>query len=262
MQDTSEDMMERLTKPSLRENDVPPKERLSQFLRSLPTSSAISSMIYQLSRLLLLHTAKRLRCSHLLLCDSLTSLSVSLISSIASGDGLHIGNEREEIWESIQVVKPLRDVASKECAAAFHWRQLHMIGTGNVEHSYLGITKVARGLSRNKLERIFLTQHLCRIHSRSRPRFPINGECNRENLCQTDTEGDRRSLLPVSAVGSHSPIVVRLNLSHDRLAPQCCHPTTGHQICLQTSRRTRARSSKHYHKHYAMHVVLHSRVEE
>lgn len=146
MQETSENEVERLRKPTLQDNDVPPKERLSQFLRSLPTSSAISSMIHQLSRLLLLHTAKRLHCSHLLFCDSLTSLSVSLISSIASGGGLHIANEREEMWESIQVVKPLHDLTSKECAAAFHWRQLHMIGAGNVEHPYHGITEVAKGL--------------------------------------------------------------------------------------------------------------------
>lgn len=143
MQESPEGKLEGMT--TMRDNCALPKERLSQFLRSLPTPSAVSSMIDQLSRLLLLHTAKRLQCSHLLLNDSLTSLSASLISSIASGDGLHVANEREEVWKSIHVIKPLRDITSKECAAAFHWRRLNMIGVGNIEHSYLGIRKVTRG---------------------------------------------------------------------------------------------------------------------
>lgn len=143
IREAPEDGVERLT--TVQENEVPPRERLVQFLRSLPTPSAISSMINQLLRLLLLHTAKRLNCSHLLIGDSLTSLSVSLISSVVSGDGFHIASEREEVWRSIRVVKPLRDITSKECAAAFHWRQLRMIGAASIEQPYLGIRKVTRG---------------------------------------------------------------------------------------------------------------------
>jgi cytoplasmic tRNA 2-thiolation protein 2 len=146
MQDVPEDNVHCPMKLAALPSDLSPKDHLVQLLQSLPTSSAVSSLVNQLSRLLLLFTAKRLHCSHLLLADSLTSLSVSLISSIASGDGLHVMNEREETWSSIQVLKPLGDVTSKECAAAFHWRQLHMVGHGNIENSYLGIRKVTRGV--------------------------------------------------------------------------------------------------------------------
>lgn len=132
--------------PSLVALASSPRARLQQFLNSLPTPSAVSSMILQLSRVLLLHTARSQQCSHLLLSDSLTSLSISLISSLASGGGFHVSAEQEERWESIQVVKPLRDTSAKECAAAFRWRGLSTIGSGAIDHPDRGIRKVTRGL--------------------------------------------------------------------------------------------------------------------
>lgn len=127
-----------------------PKMRLQQFIGSLPTSSAISYMISHLSRLLLLHAARHFDCSNLLLGDSLTSLSVSLISAIAAGDGFHVRSEREEKWDSITIVKPLREVTAKECAAFFRWRGLHTTCPSILQPTALGITKVTQGC------------HLCR----------------------------------------------------------------------------------------------------
>lgn len=102
-------------------------------------------MLSQLSRLLLLHTARRLDCSAVLSGDTLTSLSVSLISAIASGDGFHVGAQKEEHWGSIRIIKPLRDITAKECAASFHWRKLRSICQSNIESGELGITKVTKG---------------------------------------------------------------------------------------------------------------------
>lgn len=122
-----------------------PRDRLAKFLLSLPTPSAASNMIGQISRLLLLHTASQLQCSHLLLGDSLTSLSITLISLIASGGGFHVGAEQEEVWGDVRIVKPLRDVSAKECAAFYHWRRLRMMGSRTLARSQQGIGRLTQG---------------------------------------------------------------------------------------------------------------------
>lgn len=128
-----------------RDSSKAPVLHLRGFLNALPTSSAKSYMLLQLSRLLLLHTARRLKCSAVLLGDTLTSLSISLISAIASGDGFHVGTEREEQWGSIKVIKPLRDISAKECAASFYWRNLREICPSKPHQDESSIGQVTRG---------------------------------------------------------------------------------------------------------------------
>lgn len=108
-----------------------------------------------LTRLLLLHTANATGCSHLLLGTSLTSLAISLISQVVQGGGFAIADERQEEWvpplspqdrehenesenvskqgrhkkrRTVRVIRPLRDVGMKECAAWAWWRGLSVVG--------------------------------------------------------------------------------------------------------------------------------------
>lgn len=118
-----------------------PKSLLRAYLSSLPTPTAIQSAIASLTRLILVHTANHFKCSHLALGTSLTSYSISLINAIAQGDGFHIPEESFEEWRdplslggdkneerSVKVVRPLRDVGMKECAAWAYWKGLSIVG--------------------------------------------------------------------------------------------------------------------------------------
>ncbi|KAH8118228.1 hypothetical protein DFH11DRAFT_1573124 [Phellopilus nigrolimitatus] len=75
-----------------------PVTLLRTYLTSLPTPTAVQSAIATLTRLVLVHTARHLRCSHLALGTSLTSLAVSLINSIAQGGGFNVPEESFEEW--------------------------------------------------------------------------------------------------------------------------------------------------------------------
>lgn len=116
-----------------------------------------------LTRLLLQHTANATGCSHLLLGTSLTSLAISLISQVAQGGGFAIADERQEEWvpppspedyghesegrhspqhshkqkkqRTVRVIRPLRDVGMKECAAWAWWRCLTVVGQHRPEFS-------------------------------------------------------------------------------------------------------------------------------
>ncbi|OBZ72543.1 Cytoplasmic tRNA 2-thiolation protein 2 [Grifola frondosa] len=120
-----------------------PLESLHTYLSSLPTPTAVSSSIQTLTRLLLLHTALQTASSHLLLGTSLTSLAISLISGISQGAGFNVREEIQEEWapdgteensarprgkRRVRIVRPLRDVGAKECAAWLWWRGLSVVG--------------------------------------------------------------------------------------------------------------------------------------
>ena len=82
-------------------------------------------------------------CSHLLLGTNLTSLSVSLLSSISSGGGFNVPEEIFEEWSpdfhrkseegggqprrTLRIVKPLREIGMKECAAWMWWRSVKIV---------------------------------------------------------------------------------------------------------------------------------------
>lgn len=117
---------------------------LRAHLSSLPTPTAIQSTLSTLTRLLLLYTAYSIGASHLVLGTSLTSLSISLISSISQGGGFVLPQAIQEEWippfveqasgaatswrGEVRLIRPLRDVGMKECAAWIWWNQLSVVG--------------------------------------------------------------------------------------------------------------------------------------
>jgi cytoplasmic tRNA 2-thiolation protein 2 len=116
-----------------------PKASLKAHLAALPTPTAVQRTVATLIRLVLVHTARSLCCSHLLLGTSLTSLSISLIDSIAQGGGFALSQEAyEECRPSsrsststlpvIRIVRPLHDVGMKECGAWTYWHNLEFGG--------------------------------------------------------------------------------------------------------------------------------------
>ncbi|KAF9243519.1 hypothetical protein BU15DRAFT_86462 [Melanogaster broomeanus] len=129
---------------------LPPAAALRLYLGSLPTQTAVSSAIKVLIRLLLLYTSLSRQASHLLLGTSLTTLSISLISCIAQGGGYSIPEELQEEWTSgesttdekpdtIRVVRPLRDITMKECAAFAWWNSIPVIGRDKQTRASAGI---------------------------------------------------------------------------------------------------------------------------
>ena len=69
------------------------------------------------------------------------------MTSVTSGGGFVLQDEREEIWKSIKIVKPLRDVTNKECAAWLHWAGLQVLQGGISLYEVQGVTRLTRGTS-------------------------------------------------------------------------------------------------------------------
>ncbi|KAH9178291.1 hypothetical protein EDB89DRAFT_1930431 [Lactarius sanguifluus] len=116
---------------------------LRAHLLALPTPTATLSTLLTLKRLLLLYTAYSIGASHLVLGTNLTSMSISLISSVAQGGGFVMPQTIQEEWippfvecipgdsswkGEVRLVRPLRDVSMKECQAWVWWRQLPVVG--------------------------------------------------------------------------------------------------------------------------------------
>ncbi|KAI0833342.1 hypothetical protein BC628DRAFT_1307910 [Trametes gibbosa] len=135
---------------TLDSSSTTPLESLRAYLSSLPTPTAITTSVQTLIRVLLLHTALQTGSSHLVLGTSLTSLAVSLISGVAQGSGFNIREETQEEWtpependnlegsqdtklarktkRTVRIVRPLRDVGMKECAAFAWWAGVSIVG--------------------------------------------------------------------------------------------------------------------------------------
>ncbi|KAH9002880.1 hypothetical protein EDB86DRAFT_83120 [Lactarius hatsudake] len=120
---------------------------LRAHLLTLPTPTATLSTLFTLTRLLLLYTAYSIGASHLVLGTSLTSMSITLISSIAQGGGFVVPQTIQEEWipsfvervpgdsswkGEVRLIRPLRDVSLKECQAWVWWRQLPVVGKQRV----------------------------------------------------------------------------------------------------------------------------------
>lgn len=126
-----------------------PTAALRHYLASLPTPSAFPVTIKTLIRVLLQHTAIITESSHLLYGTSLTSLAVSLITGVSHGGGFHVKEEAQEEWSpdtrlyvdtqntregkgtrsrSVRLIRPLRDIGRKECAAWSWWMGLKVVG--------------------------------------------------------------------------------------------------------------------------------------
>ncbi|KAI0041922.1 hypothetical protein FA95DRAFT_1610631 [Auriscalpium vulgare] len=128
-------------------SDSTPISALHSYLRKLPTPTAVHSTISTLIRILLLYTAHATTSSHLVQGTSLTSLSINLISSISQGGGFVVPQVTQEEWfprtspaptesatarRSVRVIRPLRDIGMKECAAWAWWNQLPIAGKQKV----------------------------------------------------------------------------------------------------------------------------------
>ncbi|KAI0775303.1 hypothetical protein BD413DRAFT_471374 [Trametes elegans] len=133
-------------------------DSLRTYLSALPTPTAVTTSIQTFTRLLLLHTALQSGSSHLVLGTSLTSLAVSLIAGVSQGAGFNIREETQEEWtpepealgptlvplaetesnedrkksrqgkRTVRVVRPLRDIGMKECAAWAWWSGVTVVG--------------------------------------------------------------------------------------------------------------------------------------
>jgi len=127
--------------------DPGPIAALNAHLHSLPTPTAFLSTLSTLTRLLLLYTAYSIGASHLVLGTSLTSLSISLISSISQGGGFVVPQAIQEEWippfvehapgatswrGEVRLIRPLRDVGTKECTAWVWWHKLSVVGKQRV----------------------------------------------------------------------------------------------------------------------------------
>jgi cytoplasmic tRNA 2-thiolation protein 2 len=133
-----------------------PVEALRSYLSSLPTQTAISTAVQNLTRVLILYTAYSRGSSHLLFGTSLTSLSVSLLSSISQGGGYVVHEELQEEWApvstsgsklggALRVVRPLREVTAKECAVYAWWNDIAVIGRDKQRRAILGIAGLTKG---------------------------------------------------------------------------------------------------------------------
>jgi cytoplasmic tRNA 2-thiolation protein 2 len=144
-----------------------PTERLRNYLSSLPTQTAITTTVKTLIRVLLLTVARSTGSSHILLGTSLTSLSISLISSISQGGGFAVRETQYEEWDGnlglkqplpdsatkpgylgpIRIVRPLHDVADKECGAWSRWASLNVVGRDKWPGSRQDIEGLTQGMS-------------------------------------------------------------------------------------------------------------------
>lgn len=104
-----------------------PTSSLLAFLAAQPSASARVTALRTLTRLLLQHTALHTSSSHLLLGTSLTSHAVGLLDAVAHGAGFAIRQVAEETWRGVRIVRPLREIADKEVAAAVWWRRVEVM---------------------------------------------------------------------------------------------------------------------------------------
>ena len=138
---------------------------LRNHLASLPTPTALTATVKTLIRVLLQHAALLTGSSHLVYGTSLTTLAVSLISGVSGGGGFHVKEEAQEEWvpdewerqnqhstgtklQSVRLIRPLRDVGRKECAAWSWWTGLKVIGREEVlwPGTKPGIGKLTEGM--------------------------------------------------------------------------------------------------------------------
>lgn len=127
-----------------------PQTALLTYLSSQPSSSARTTAIRNLTRILLQYTARQTQSSHLLLGTSLTSYAVDLLDAVAIGAGFSIRQVGEETWEGLKIVRPLKEVTDKEVAAGVWWRRVDVmpasVGGGAMHFAQSGITNLTKGL--------------------------------------------------------------------------------------------------------------------
>ncbi|KAF7970622.1 hypothetical protein HWV62_5039 [Athelia sp. TMB] len=162
-----------------------PAAALTAYLSSLPTPTAAATALATLTRLVLLYAAASARSSHLILGTTLTSLSVGLIAGVATGAGFVVREEAGETWgesegEGVRVVKPLRDMGTKECAAWAWWHDLAV--PGNPKYTNPGAKQGIGGLTKDfivGLERDYpsTVSTIARTCAKLAPKAAANERC-------------------------------------------------------------------------------------
>ncbi|KAF8754212.1 Cytoplasmic tRNA 2-thiolation protein 2 [Rhizoctonia solani] len=121
-----------------------PTEALHLYLSSQPSSSARTTALRNITRLLLQYTARHTKSSHLLLGGSLTSYAVDLLDAVATGAGFSIRQVGEETWEGIRIVRSLREITDKEVAAGCWWRRVEIMPATVMAREDNGITRLTK----------------------------------------------------------------------------------------------------------------------
>lgn len=174
--------------------------------------TATQSTITTLTRLILLYTAHSTSSSHLLLGTTLTGLSIGLISGIAMGGGFVVREEAGEEWApkvngnksiepSVKVVRPLKDMGMKECAAWVWWNQLNVVGKEKVAGGKQGIGGLTKGNAISLIlqsEALLMSYRCCRLCRWLGKRLPIHSLYHRPHMWEASAKGrSQRALCDV-----------------------------------------------------------------
>ncbi|KAG6862558.1 hypothetical protein C0995_000106 [Termitomyces sp. Mi166 len=223
---TNEDLL--LSSISYARDPETPAKRLTKYISSLPTQTAILSAVQTLTRMLLLHTASATGSSHLLLGTSLTSLSISLISSISQGGGFVVREEAKEEWvpqksvtkikanghenDAIRIIRPLQDIAMKECGMWAWWHSLDVVGREKFPGGKQSIGQLTRdfivGLERDYPSTVSTIARTC---AKLAPKQGTGGICllcgrpAQYGLQDWKSQTSIRSFKDASSLGSHRP---------------------------------------------------------
>ncbi|KLO17147.1 hypothetical protein SCHPADRAFT_919621 [Schizopora paradoxa] len=229
------------------ESSSDPVSNLRKYLTSLPTPTAVQSAIKTMVRVILLYTARFLRCSQVILGTSLTSLSINLISSIAQGGGFNVPEESYEEWTAssvdfsaqpttIRVIRPLRDIGMKECSAWAWWRNLLIIGKEklpiNERQSIGGLTEeFIIGLEKDYPSTVSAIARTC---AKVNPKDEATSRCA---VCQRPHPSgalDWKARISIRSLsGDESSSVTDSNTHGDRasgLAPDLCYACYSHFV--------------------------------
>jgi cytoplasmic tRNA 2-thiolation protein 2 len=208
--------------------DLTPVEALRLYLSSLPTQTAISSALQNLTRVLILHTAHSRGSSHLLFGSSLTSLSISLLSSISQGGGYAIHEELQEEWAPVaasgskssnllRVIRPLRDVTAKECAVYVWWNNISVIGRDKQRRAILGIAALTKnfvvGLEKDYPSTVSTIARTC---EKLEPKDAPSGQCR---LCKRPMQSAIQEWKSRISIRSYSDDKLAADLAH--IPPPC-----------------------------------------
>ncbi|KAG1840722.1 hypothetical protein DFJ58DRAFT_666932 [Suillus subalutaceus] len=203
--------------------DLTPVEAMRSYLSSLPTQTAISSALQNLTRVLILHTAHSRGSSHLLFGSSLTSLSISLLSSISQGGGYAIREELQEEWASaatsgskpsdvLRVIRPLRDVTAKECAVYAWWNNISVVGRDKQRRAILGIAALTKnfivGLEKDYPSTVSTIARTC---EKLEPKDTPSGQCR---LCKRPMQSAIQEWKSRISIRSYSDDKIAADLAH------------------------------------------------
>jgi hypothetical protein len=130
---------------------------------------------------------------------TLTGLSVGLISGIAMGGGFVVREEAGEEWipqidgatgdKSVRIVRPLRDMGMKECAAWVWWNGLDIVGKEIIVGSRQGIGELTRGRSHlNRASSLKLIVHGHRIYCRIGEGLSLHRLDYFSDMCEVDSK--------------------------------------------------------------------------